>query len=295
MRKLIKRITKPVISRLTWLPDKVYLKLRFFIELGYPLRLKQPQTFNEKLQWLKLNYQHPAMPIMVDKYRARNYVADRIGNQYLIPLLGVWGSADDVDFENLPEQFVIKCNHNSGNGMCICKDKSTLNISLVRKKLAEGLRENYYITSREWPYRNVPRRIVAEKFLVDKDSSEDSLRDYKFFCFNGKVEFFKIDFDRFSNHHANYYDRDGSLMNFGETNYPPDPDRKVNMPLVLPEMIRLAEHLSKDFPFLRVDFYNIGTKIYFGELTFYPAAGFGDFTPVGTDAKLGELLCLPDN
>lgn len=295
MRKFIKQITMPIIRHLTWLPDRLYLRLRFLIELGYPLRLNRPQTFNEKLQWLKLNYRHPAMSVMVDKYRARDFVAKRIGRQYLIPLLGVWEKAEDIDFETLPRQFVIKCNHNSGNGMYICKDKSLLDISAVRDGLAEGLKENYYITSREWPYKDVPRRIVAEEFLIDKDSPEESLRDYKFFCFNGIVEFFKIDLDRFSNHRANYYDRDGKLTGYGETNYPPNPDRKVDMPAVLPKMIQLAECLAAGFPFLRVDFYNIGSKIYFGELTFYPAAGFGDFTPAGTDANLGKLLTLPDS
>lgn len=283
----------PVISRLTWLPDKVYLKLRFFVELGYPLRLGKPETFNEKLQWLKLNYRHPMMPIMVDKYRARDYVAERIGSHHLIPLLGVWEKAEDIDFERLPQQFVIKCNHNSGNGMCICKDKGKLDIPFVRKKLAECLQENYYITSREWPYKNVPRCIVAEKFLVDEESNEDSLRDYKFFCFNGSVKFFKIDFNRFSNHQANYYDRTGALMDLGEADYPPDSNHNVDMPCTLHEMIRLAERLSEGFPFLRVDFYSIGTRIYFGELTFYPAAGFGEFTPSGMDANIGKLLNLP--
>ena len=272
------------------MPDRDYLERKFEALMGTPLHLDAPQTFNEKLQWLKLYDRKPEYTMMVDKYRVREYIAQKIGAEYLIPLLGVWDSPDEIDFAALPEQFVLKCNHNSGLGMCICKDKSTLDLRRVRRDLQKGLRQDYYLPGREWPYKDVPRKIIAEKYMVDTEVNE--LRDYKFFCFRGEVKCFKVDFDRFIDHRANYFDPNGIQMPFGEVVCPPKPYKQLVLPENLDEMISLAEKLSGDIPFLRVDFYNVQGRIYFGELTFSPASGMGKFIPEAWDAILGSWLRL---
>ena len=235
---------------------------------------------------------------MVDKYLVREIVTSTIGEEYLIPLLGVWDNPDEIPFDKLPNQFVLKCNHNSGTGMCICRDKSKLELAKVKGDLCKGLAQDYYISGREWPYKNVPRKIICEKYMEDTTSRYGSinnhgLNDYKFFCFNGKVKFFKVDFDRFIEHHANYYSPEGRLLDFGEADYPPKPERKLVFPSNLKEMEHLAELLAKNYPFLRVDFYSVNGKIYFGELTLFPTSGFGRWTDEKYDLKIGNLLQLP--
>lgn len=276
--------------------DREFIKRKFKSCIGRPLDLDNPQTFNEKLQWLKLYDRKPEYTVMVDKYRVRDYIKEKLGEEYLIPLLGVWDDPKDIDFEKLPNQFVLKCNHNSGLGMYICKDKSKLttkSIRTIRRNLSRGLAQDYYLTGREWPYKDVPRKIIAEKYMTDSDGA-DGLRDYKFFCFNGKVGFFKIDFDRFVRHRANYYDPDGNLLPFGEKICPPDFDKTQKIPEKLPQMIEMAEKLSAGIDFLRVDFYYINGQIYFGEVTFYPASGFGAFVPENWDMTLGSYIKLTD-
>lgn len=408
----------------------------FRLVFGYELNLKHPRTFCEKLQWLKLYDRRPEYTTMVDKYAVKQYVADIIGEEYIIPTFGVWDKVEDIDWQSLPNQFVMKCTHDSG-GLIICKDKSQLDIEEAKQKLNKSLCYNYYLNGREWPYKNVPRRIIAEKFMapektpVPKDlpdykffcfngepkycqvirdrntketidfydmdwkhqefvglnpvacngltpvacpenldemkdicrklakdisfvrvdlyviddrkyfgeltfyptsgfgvftpdewndrlgdlltlpnatgggkylfvngvitelkSEYDELKDYKFFCFNGKVRFFKVDFGRFVEHHANYYDTDGHLLPFGEKGLEPNPNYSIELPKNISEMFSLAERLSKNIPFLRVDFYNINGKIFFGELTFYPASGFGKWTPDKADEMIGEYLKL---
>ena len=175
--------------------------------------------------------------------------------------------------------------------MYICRDKTQMNISQVKENLRLGMKQNFYVGGREWPYRDVPRKIIAEKFLEDSDTNE--LRDYKFFCFNGVVKFFKIDFDRFINHRANYYSRAGELLPFGEIVCPPLANKVLRMPSQLETMVLLAERLSKNIPFLRVDFYEVNNKLYFGELTFFPDSGFGKWTDESVDYELGQMISLP--
>lgn len=269
--------------------DKLYLKLAYWARMGKKLNLKNPQTFNEKLQWLKLNDRKPIYTTMVDKYEAKKYVADIIGGEYIIPTLGVWDKFEDINFDKLPDQFVLKCTHDSG-GLVICKDKSNLDLQSARKKINKSLKNNYYLYCREWPYKNVKPRIIAEKYMVDESGVE--LKDYKFFCFNGKVRCFKIDFDRYVNHRANYFDRNKSALLFGESAYLPDYNKSLSIPNNIDEMIFLAEKFSVEISFLRVDFYDINGKIYFGEFTFYPASGFGAFSPESADLMLGDWLNL---
>lgn len=275
------------------LDDETFLKRKYKACMGKELNLDSPQTFNEKLQWLKLRDRKPEYTIMVDKYAVRKYIADTIGEEYLIPLLGVWDNPDDIDFDALPNQFVLKCNHNSGLGMCICKDKSKLNIEKVKVGLKKGLGQDYYLTCREWPYKDVPRKIVCEKYMTD--SRTNDLYDYKFFCFGGEVKCFKVDYDRFIEHHANYFDKNGNILPFGEADLPPIYDKNIKMTKNLEKMCELAEKLTAGKPFLRADFYDVEGKIYFGELTFYPASGMGKFTDDSWDEWLGKWLKLPNN
>lgn len=278
--------------------DALYLKVLFFFEMrGKILHLKNPKSFNEKLQWLKIYDYKPEYTKLVDKLAVKNYVESRVGDEYIIPTLAVWDSVADIDWDSLPNQFVLKTTHGGGGcGVIVCSDKTKLDKIKAKNKLKKSMRTNAGQTYREKPYLSVPRKIIAEKYIADQviGNSEHSadLRDYKFFCFNGKVKFFKIDFGRFVEHHANYYSPNGDLLPFGEVAYKPDPNRVENMPSNLSEMIRLAETLSANYKFLRVDLYNVNGKIYFGELTFYPAAGMGAFIPEEWDEKLGNMLAL---
>lgn len=257
--------------------------------MGYKLDLNNPKTFNEKLQWLKLYNRKPLYTILVDKYAVKHYVADKIGVNHIIPTLGVWDRVEDIDWDRLPNQFVLKCTHDSG-GLVICKDKMTLDINQTIRILLKSLSFDFYKAGREWPYKNVPRKIIAEKYMVDASIGE--LRDYKFFCFNGSVRFFKIDYGRFVDHHANYYDCNGNYLDFGELDYMRNPNSKLEIPKSLQEMIGYAEILSKDIPFVRVDFYDVDGKVYFGEMTFYPATGMGRIDPEEWDLKIGNWLDL---
>lgn len=256
--------------------------------------LESPKTFCEKLQWLKLYDRNPKYTTMVDKYEVKKYVAEIIGEEYIIPTLGVWDKPQDIDWNSLPNQFVLKTTHGGGgNGVIICKDKELLDKRAIIKQLESSLDKDLYNEFREWPYKNVPKRIIAEKYLApEKSPTPNDLPDYKFFCFHGKVKFFKVDFGRFVEHHANYYDTDGNLLPFGEKSFEPDPTYPIELPNNLRDMIALAEKLSKNEPFLRVDFYNINGKIFFGELTFYPASGFGSFTPNNWNLRIGNMLLL---
>lgn len=273
-----------------WMDDKTYLKLKYRASLGKKLNLENPQTFNEKLQWLKLYNRKPEYTVMVDKVKAKEYVANIIGEEHIIPTLGVWDNPDDIDFDKLPNQFVLKCNHNSGLGMCICRDKSKLDIEKVKRELRKGLKQNYYLHGREWPYKDVPRKILAEKFMVDESGTE--LKDYKIFCMDGEPEIIEVDYGRFSKHMRNMYDKTWDLMEM-EFNYPSDASHVIDRPEKLNEMLELARKLSKDIPYVRTDFYSIGEKLYWGELTFFNEAGMGAFRPEEWDERLGKLVVLP--
>ena len=270
-------------------PDEKYIKRKFKAKLGYSLNLDNPQTFNEKLQWLKLHDRKPIYTTMVDKYEVKKYVASIIGEEYIIPTLGIWDSFDEIDFDSLPNQFVLKCTHDSG-GLVIVKDKSEFDKRKALKQIEKSLKTNYYYLGREWPYKNVKPRIIAEAYMEDRGTSE--LRDYKFFCFGGVAKCYKVDFDRFIEHRANYFTLDGELMRLGEEICPPDFEKYIPRLTILDKMKELAETLSKGHPFLRADFYDVDGKIYFGELTFFPASGFGKFIYEGNDELLGSWIEL---
>lgn len=272
-----------------FVPDSQYLRLQYRCIVGSRLNLKNPKTFNEKLQWLKLNRHEDVLSTMVDKHKAKDYVALKIGQEHVIPLLGVWDSLEDIDFSKLPDKFVLKCSHDCG-GLVICKDKDSLDRTKAKNKISNSLNKSYYWKGREWPYKNVKPVVFAEQFVED---CNHELNDYKFFCFNGKVKCFKIDFDRFVDHHANYYDTEGKLLPFGEVNCPPNFEKRLNIPDNIEEMIRFAETLAEGQPFARIDFYNVDSKILFGEITLYPASGMGCFTSKEWEYKFGSWIELP--
>ena len=272
------------------LSDETYLKFTYWTILGKRLNLDNPRAFNEKLQWLKLNNRNSDYVKMVDKIEVKSFVAALIGEEHIIPTLGVWHRPEEIDFDMLPNQFVLKCNHNSGTGMYICKDKSTINKEKVFNELKRGLRQDYYMHVREWPYKNVERRIIAEKYM--SDSNERDLKDYKVFTFNGHAHFIQVDYNRFTDHHRNFYSREWEYVPF-TTCYPTNPQHQIERPKCLTELLNYAEilaHGAGDPPFLRVDFYIIKDQIYFGEMTFYHGSGMEKFYPPEYDEKLGKLI-----
>lgn len=288
---------------LDWLPDKQYLQLMYWAIFHKRLDLKNPKGFNEKLQWLKLYDRRPEYTVMVDKYAAKQYVAARIGEQYIIPTLGVWEHFDDIDFDSLPNQFVLKCTHDSG-GLVVCKDKQSLDKTVAKEKIEKSLKRNYYWSGREWPYKNVPPRIIAEKYMSNNQENNsketslivneaDDLKDYKFYCFNGTMKFVMINSDRNSDKptKADYFDRDFNWLDFtwGYAHAEIRPEK----PEKYEEMVFLAEKLSKGLPHIRVDFYECNGKVYFGELTFYDGSGFDAIEPIEWEYKIGKMINLP--
>lgn len=270
------------------IPDKQYIRLAYRSSIGKKLNLNNPQNYNEKLQWLKLNDRNPLYIDLVDKFQVKRYVSEIIGEKYIVPTLGVWSCFDEINFDELPNQFVLKCTHDSG-GIIICKDKKNFNIIQARKKITKLLKKNYYWQGREWPYKNVKPRIIAEKYMVDESGAE--LKDYKLFSFDGKVKLIQVDYDRFLNHKRNLYSIKWDYID-AEIEYPTDKNHIINKPKCLDELIMLSEKLSEGFPHLRTDFYIINGKIYFGELTFYHGSGLERFRPESLGMQMGEWINL---
>lgn len=272
-----------------YIKDEKYLKLLYKAVLNRELNLDSPSTFGEKLQWLKLNNRDSRYTIMVDKIAAKEYVANILGSKYIIPNIAVWDDPKKINFELLPDKFVLKCNHNSGIGMCICKNKKELDKTFVLKQLKKGLREDFYSHSREWPYKDVNRKVFAEQFMENKGDSE--LIDYKFYCFNGEPCYCQVIKDRTSRETIDFFDMDWNIQEFTGLEKPYKEHSKfVKKPDNFLEMIEGAKKLSEGIPFLRVDFYEINGQVYFGEMTFYPASGLGWFTPDSWNYKLGKMI-----
>ena len=270
------------------IPDKLFLKCFYRKHLNKKLNLKNPQTFNEKLQWLKLYDRKPIYTTMVDKATMKDYVSNVIGDGYEIKTIGIYKNVEEIPFDQLPDKYVVKCTHDSGSAF-ICRDKSKINLESLKHRITEKLKKNYYWYGREWCYKRVVPRIIVEEYL---DDNGKDLLDYKLFCFNGQVKLYDIHFNRFGNHKTNLYNINGDLLNFEFENMPSDPDIIAKRPDKFSEMVTIAEILSKDIPFLRVDFYSVNNRIYVGELTFYPSSGVQGFTNSG-DNILGRMLELP--
>lgn len=288
-RKFYKyRVLRGLVARLSrFFPDRKYLKIMFPLGTGYELDLDNPQTFNEKLQWLKLNYHKPIFSLMVDKAEVKNYVSEIIGEEHIIPTYKVYDRVDEIDFEELPDQFVLKCTHDSGD-LVICKDKSQLNRKKVLKQLKKGLKFDYYYMGREWVYKNIKHRIIAEKYMTDMGGE---LKDYKIFNFDGEPKIIEVDFNRFKDHRRHLYTTEWKKLDVTFV-YPGD-DTIFEKPKQLDQMLDFARKLSKGHPFIRTDFYIIDDIIYFGELTFYHHCGFGQITPFEFDVEMGKWIKLP--
>lgn len=285
--KWFERLDRRKILRL--LPDKIYLRIIFRLKLNKPLNLKNPVTFNEKLQWLKLYDRKPVYTMMVDKFLVKEYVKEKISSEYIIPTLGVWDHFDDIDFDSLPNQFVLKCTHDSG-GVVICRDKSRFDLETAKEKIEKSLKSNYYWRGREWPYKKVLPRIMAETYM--QDGEEKSLPVYKFFCFNGKAEIVQtIQNDKSPNETIDYFDRQWNLLDLRQ-NYP-NSSKPLSKPIAFDKMLEISERLSQNREsFLRVDLYLVEGKIYFSEFTFFSDSGTAAFIPESWDAQLGERLKL---
>ncbi len=273
-----------------WMPDRMYLSALWHAHFHRKFNWKNPQTFNEKLQWLKAYDHNPVYPLLVDKFAVRQYIAEKIGLDYLIPLVGgPWNHFDEIDFTRLPEQFVLKCTHDSG-GIVVCRDKSALDLKAAGKKIEKSLKRNYYWSGREWPYKHIKPRIIAEQYMAN--GSESDLPDYKFYMFGGKNRCVLVCTNRFSKDKMNmtFFDPAWNRLPF-ERQYEADP-RELPRPERFEEMLRLAERLSAGLPFVRIDLYEIDRTIYFGEITLYPASGMGEFRPVEWDCRLGGWIEL---
>lgn len=270
--------------------QRYYLDCCYKEKFGNTINWENPQSFNEKLQWLKLYYHNPLLTQCADKVAVRDYIAQRIGEEYLVPSLGVYSSPDEIDFDALPNRFVLKVNWGSGQNI-ICKDKSTLDIEETKKKLQQWMEpeSNLYFAHLEWVYKNIQPKIICEQYIEQFDKN---LLDYKFICFNGQPYFVWIDTDRFIEHKRIFYDLNWNRQPFG-LQYPID-NRTYPKPDNLDLMVRFAQKLSEGFPHARVDFYNLNGKIYFGEMTFYSGAGYELFAPPEWDLKFGQMLQLPE-
>lgn len=299
MNKIIKFLKDPVFrydilsahNLLFWKSDEQILKDKYFFRFHKPLNLDNPQTYNEKLQWLKLNDHRPEYVEMVDKYLAKSYVRNKIGDEYIIPTLGVWNKFEDIDFDKLPNEFVLKCTHDSG-GLVICKDKRNFDYNAAKTKIKKCLKRNYFYVGREWPYKNVKPRIIAETYMEDQQFKE--LRDYKFFCFNGFVKMLFIATNRQSAKEETNFDFfDSNFNHLPITNGHTCNSNDINKPVNFELMKSLAEKLSAEIPHLRVDFYEVNGKVYFGELTFFHWSGLVPFNPPEWDYTLGSWIELP--
>ena len=270
-----------------FVPDKVFIKKKFKKYLGYELDLDYPNSINEKIQWLKLNDRTAMHTICADKLLVRNYVRDKIGDSYLVPLLFVTDNVADLIPRNLPnEPLIIKTSHDSGK-VVIVSSKDQADWGVIQQVIKKKLRHNFYRNNREWQYKNITPRIIVEKLILGKDNKIP--RDYKLFCFNGKVKIIQVDLDRFTNHRRNLYDVNWQFLNC-TLKFPNG--HKVNKPKNMKKMIDIANSLSKEFIFSRVDLFSVSNKIYFGEITFHPGGGFEKFTPNEYDYKIGAYLDL---
>lgn len=290
-RRPYRFLGKIVEDHCQWLPDRIYLKIIFRYHMGYKLNLRNPRTFSEKIQWLKLYNRNPLYTTMVDKYLVKEYVSEKIGSQYIIPTIGRWDHPEDINWDSLPNQFVLKTNHGGGNsGVVICKDKSTFNKDLAIQKLNNSLKDDIYKHYREWPYKNVKKCIIAEEYMEDYETKE--LRDYKFFCMDGvcKALFIAKDRQNRSEPYFDFFDANFRHLDIqqGHPNAPESPSR----PKAFNLMKDLAQKISENLPEVRIDFYEVNGKAYFGEITFFHFSGLCPFYPPNIDIEWGEWINL---
>ena len=279
-----------ILKLLSFIPDKIMVKLQYRIKTGRKLNLKNPQRYTEKLQWYKLNYRNPLMTKCADKYTVREYIESKGLGHILNELYGVYDNVNEIDFDKLPNKFVLKTTNDSDTNI-FCKDKANSDLEEIKKKMDKKMEERAQIPlAREWAYNNSKRRIICEKLLEDKGTKDNSINDYKFLCFKGNPEFIVYDIDRYIGHKRNFYDTSWKYLNISSDC--PNFGDIVEKPEKLKEMLEIAKILSEDFPAVRVDLYCIQNKIYFGELTFYPWSGYVKFEPDEFDFILGKKFKL---
>ena len=284
MKEGLRRVYYHIIK---YLPDKFVINIENRRAYGrkLPNQKNEIKYFGEKIQWLKLYGGLEKYNDYVDKYLVRNYIGKTIGEKYLIPLLGEYDKPEDIEYDKLPNNFVLKINNGSAMNIII-RDKKKINIKKINNKLKKWLKNDYSKIKKEYQYRNVKRKIICEKYIVD---SNNELIDYKFFCFDGKPLFVKADLDRFTEHKVNFYDMQWNFIDMKESSYK-NCKREVKKPLNFENMVKIAEKLSKNFQFVRVDLYNVDGKIYFGELTFTPASGKNPFYPLKKDIEIASMI-----
>lgn len=272
--------------------DKLYLKIRYFLMTGRKLNLKNPKGFCEKLQWLKINDRNPYYTKLVDKYLVKEEIAKTIGEEYVVKNFGVWNTIEDINFSQLPESFVLKTTHAAGaSGVLICKDKQDFDIDLAKNKLSHSLGVFSFPITREWPYKNIVPRIIAEEYLEDETGS---LRDFKVMCFNGVPKLIQVHLGRFDGLHTqDFYDASWNKLEDLNQDYCIVSPVKVPKPKCLDEMLRLSSKLSRNIPHVRVDWYIVKDKLYFGEMTFFDASGYDLFIPYSKEIEIGSWIKLP--
>ena len=299
---MINGISKKIIHRLnqygflSFVSDESYLRWEYKNRTGLELNLDNPLSFNEKMQYLKLHDRREIYHSLVDKYLVRKYIAEAIGEEYLIPLIGVYDSFDQIDFGKLPNQFVIKCTHDSG-GNVVCTDKTKLNINKAKEKIRKSLRSNFYWSEREWPYKGLKPRIIIEEYLEDEQAvfyNRRGLTDYKFFCFDGTPQFLYVSqgLEDHKTASISFFDFSGNKLPFHRADYKEFPGNRFELPGNFEHMLKIAEKLAKkvDNPFIRVDLYSVNGRILFSELTFFPCSGMVPFEPKEYNDKLGSMI-----
>lgn len=269
---------------LNFMPDKPYLKMVYWAETGKKLNLDNPSSYNEKLQWLKLYDRKPEYSTYVDKYEVRSYIRETIGDEYLIPLIGVYNSFEEINWDALPKQFVLKCTHGSGSNI-ICTDKNKLDIKIVKKKINKWMKKNWYWFGREWPYKNLKPRIIIEKYL------QDNIIDYKFMCFHGEPKIIQVHQNRQSNHTLDFYDTNWNKTEIRR--YRNVSNDILPRPKCFDEMLSIAKKLSKNEIHVRIDLFEVNGKVYFSEKTYYSASGFSLFEKDEYDELLGSWINVP--
>lgn len=293
----LKTLTQPrrlftnLLMECNWLfPTELYLKILFRLKMGYKLDLKNPKTFSEKLQWLKIYNRKPEYRQMVDKATVKDYVVRIIGPEYVIPTIGVWERPEDIDFDSLPNQFVLKTTHGGGSeGVVICKNKSMFDTGKAIARLNNAMKQDIWGKLREWPYKDMHKQIIAEQYMEDE---RGELTDYKFYCFNGEVKYCEIISGRFTKKQIDFFDLNWNHQEFTFNGYDFADVRPVK-PSCFNEMVKVCAQLCKDKPYSRIDLYVVGNKVYFGEITFFPASGFRGFHPIEWNVRLGDFIQLP--
>lgn len=280
---------KLILSLMNFLPDRFYVSIQYRYHTGKKLHLNPAKRYNEKLQWIKLYDRNPRYTDLVDKYKVKEIVAKTIGEAYVVPLLGVWDSPEQISLSELPNQFVLKTNHDS-KGVLICKDKKTFDLEKAKTFFASHMKVNGYAYGREWPYKNVERKIIAEQYL---DTKSEDLIDYKVMCFNGKARLIQVHQGRFTDHYTHdIYDTNWEKQPVNQVGETPN-DKTLERPCFLQEMLQLSEKLAVNIPHIRVDWYYVNNQLFFGEMTFFDASGYLDFVPEEYNEIIGSWIDLP--